>query len=57
MKVGNKVEWFSDRYSVIKNYGTIVKMGKATAKTPQAKVRDQDGFESWVPVRELNWGC
>jgi hypothetical protein len=31
-KIGDQVKWFDDAYSVIPNYGTVVKVNKTTLK-------------------------
>ncbi len=50
MKVGDKVEWYEDRYSSFKQYGAIIKLNKKTAR-----VRDDDAFEHILKLDSLNW--
>jgi hypothetical protein len=49
-KKGDRVEWFEDRYTIIKSYGVVVRVAKLTAL-----VIDQDGYETRVKLRDLNW--
>ena len=50
MKLGDEVEWFDGAGSIVKNYGTIVKLNKKTAL-----VRDDDEYEQFIKLKELNW--
>ncbi len=49
-KSGDRVEWFWGRYSIIKNYGTIITVAKNTAK-----IKNDNGDIERVKLRQLNW--
>lgn len=49
-KIGDDVEWFDGPGSIIKYYGTIVKLNKKTAL-----IRDDDAFEQLIKIKDLNW--
>jgi hypothetical protein len=51
ISVDDKVEWFDDGYSIIKNYGIVLKVNKVTAR-----VRDlTDNSTYLVKIKDLNF--
>jgi len=51
ISVGDKVEWFDDRYSVFKLYGIVLKVNKVTAR-----VRDlTDNSTYLIKIKDLNF--
>lgn len=49
-KKGDLVEWFEDRYSIIKQYGEIIQICPKSAV-----IEDSDGIIVRVKLENLNW--